>query len=158
MNKQERDELIKEIKKSFEEAKKEMGFKASLEELDDVFFITEYILHEGYVGEEFPHQVCSRIRDSLNAWANYLHGLLMPNPQYLVNLTESKLINEEDRKAVWDLLKGAFALTSLNSLYGLTKEKKQGAEFIDDSLEFWKKKFKPGLVKIMKKVNKGWSE
>lgn len=156
MNKQEKKELLLELKEEFAKVKKELNLKSDFDELDEVFFITDFVLHESYVSEDFSRQMCSRIRDTLNVWANYLHSLLMPNPQYLINLTEAKLFKEDERKEVWELLKGALALSSLNTLSGMTKDKKKEKEFIDGSLDFWHKKYKPGIVKILKKVNDGW--
>ncbi|MFH1802997.1 MAG: hypothetical protein ABH864_06145 [archaeon] len=158
MNKQEKKEVIVELKDKFGEARKEIGFKSELKELDGAFFVTDHILHEGFVSEDFSRQMCSRIRDTLNVWANYLHSLLMPNPQHLINITEAKLFDEGDRKEIQVLIKGALALNRLNTLCGLTKDKKMEAEFIDGAMKFWNEKYKPGIVKIMKKVNKGWSE
>jgi len=158
MNKQEKEELVEELKEKFSSVREELGFESGLDELDEAFFVTDHILHEGYVSEEFSRQMCSRIRDTLNVWSNYLHSLLMPNPQHLINMTEAKLFKEDDRKKIWNLLKGALALSSSNILAGLTKDKKLEAEFIDDSLKFWHEKYKPGIVEIMEKANKGWSE
>jgi hypothetical protein len=156
MNRQEKKDLLDELKEKFEAAKKEIVFQAQFNELDEAFFIKDYILNDGYVSEEFSRQMCSRIRDTFNVWANYLHSLLMPNPQHMINMTEAKLFNEEGRKEVWSMLKGALELTSLNTLCGLTKDKNMEAEFIDNSLKFWKEVYQPGLVQIMRKVNSGW--
>ena len=158
MNKQEKEELIRQTKEEFEEVKRELGFKADFKEVDDIFFIVDYVLSEGFVSDYFSRQMCARIRDTFNVWVNYLHSLLMPNPQYLINITEANLFDEKERKEIQDLIKGALALSSSNALAGLTKDAKLEREFIDGSTEFWKEKFKPGVLKIMKKVNNGWSE
>jgi len=158
MNKQEKEELIRQVKEKFEEAKKELDFKSEFKEIDEMFFVTDHILSEKFASNNFSRQMCSRIRDTLNVWANYLHSLLMPNPQYLINITEARLFDEKERKEIQNLIKGVLALTSSNTLAGLTKDAKLEREFIDGAVEFWKEKFKPGIVKIMKKVNKGWSE
>ena len=156
MDKQEKQDLIAELKEKFEGAKSELGFGASFEELDAAFFVTDHILHEGFVSYDFSRQMCSRIRDTLSVWANYLHSLLMPNPQHMANMTEAKLFNEEGRKEIWEMLKGAMALSSENALCGLAKDKKMEAEFIDGAMRFWNEIYKPGLVKIMGKVSRGW--
>jgi hypothetical protein len=158
MSRQEKEELIKQMREKFEEAKKEIGFKSSLKEIDEIFFIKDYLLEQGFVSENFSRQMCARMRDTFNVWVNYLHSLLMPNPQYLINITEARLFNEEERKEIQKLIKGALALNSSNTLAGLEKDLKLEREFIDGAVEFWKDKFKPGIVKVMKKVNKGWGE
>jgi hypothetical protein len=158
MNKQEKEDFTKQIKEKFEEAKKELGFKSNFKDIDEIFFITDHIFSEGFVSNNFSRQMCSRIRDTLNVWINYLHSLIMPNPQYLINITEARLFDEDERKEIQKLIKGALALSSANTLAGLTKDKKTEAEFIDGSVKYWNEKFKPGITKVMKKVNKGWSE
>lgn len=158
MNKQEKEELIKQLREKFDGAKKEIGFKSEFKEIDEIFFVTDHILSEKFVSDNFSRQMCSRIRDTFNVWNNYLHSLLMPNPQHMLNMTEAKLFSDNERKEMWDLIKRALALNSLNTLAGLEKDLNREREFIDGSVKFWREKFKPGVLKVMKKVNKGWGE
>ncbi len=158
MNKQEKEELIGQMQEKFDEAKREIGFKSSFKEIDEIFFITDVVLEHGFVSNNFSRQMCARIRDTFHMWTDYLHSLLMPNPQYMLNVTEANLFKDEERKEIWGLIKGAVALNSANTLAGLEKDLKREREFIDGSVEFWKGKFKPGIVKVVGKVNRGWNE
>ena len=56
------------------------------------------------------------------------------------------------------LISDAMALISLNSLVGLTKNKKEEAKFIDNSVAFWKERYNPKLTEIMKKINENWKK
>jgi len=149
-------ELLEELKEKFEEIRKELGFKAGLEELNNIFFIQDAVLSAGFVSEKLSRQICGRIVETYSAWNNYLHSLIIPNPGHIINMNESKMFNEEERKNIMNLIASAIALTSSNTVIGLTKNKKQEAEFIDDALKFWKENFKPELIKITEKINKGW--
>ena len=155
----EQQELIKRAEEKFKETKHELGFKASFEELDKVFFIRDGVMKAGFVSDNFSRQICARIVESLMSWNNYLHGLIMPNPQNLLNFTESKSVKtEEERKQITKIMKRAMAFASTNTLVGLTKNRKEEAEFIDESLKFWNEEFSPILTVIMKKVNDNWKD
>lgn len=158
MSTKEKEALMKELREAFEKAKTEIGFVSSFEEIDEIFFIKDRILSDGFVSENFPRQMCHRISDALGWWVGYLHSLLMPNPQSLTNLTEAKIFNEEERKKMKDLIKGAMALESLNILAEIEKDLTKNKEFIDGAVKFWKEKFKPGIAYVVRKINRGWSE
>tara|TARA_Y100000310_G_scaffold345322_1_gene463766 strand:+ start:421 stop:921 length:501 start_codon:yes stop_codon:yes gene_type:complete len=153
-----RAELLKELEVKFKQTKDDLGFKASFEELDGVFFLKDAVLSAGFVSEAFSRQICSRIVETYSNWNNYLHGLIMPNPHHILNVNESKMIDDEEKKVVTGLLSESMALASTNTLIGLTQDKKSEGKFIDDSLEFWKSSFKPKAGKVIKKINDGWKK
>lgn len=151
-------ELPKELEKKFEKIKKEMGFEASLEDIDRIFFIKDHILSEGYVSESLSRQICHRIVENYVGWSNYFHSLIMPNPQNMLNIGEAKLFNAEEKTEMTELMKKAMEISSRNSLIGLTKDKQKEAEFIDYVVKFWDEEFLPKLVKIMEKINMEWGK
>ena len=153
-----KQELLKELEAKFEETKKELGFKASLQEINKVFFIKDSVLGAGFVSENFSRQLCSRIVETYANWNNYLHSLIMPNPGHMLNMTESKMLDETEKKEIMNLLGKAIAITSTNTLIGLTKEKSEEGKFVDSSLKFWKDTFSPYLTKLIKKINFGWKK
>lgn len=158
MNRQEKEDLILQLNEKFQESKREIGFKSSFDDIETAFFIKDRILSDGFVSDSFSRQMCSRINDTLGSWVGYLHSLLMPNPQLLMSLTEARLFSEEERKEIRNLIKEAMALESLNTLAGLTKDIGKEREFIDGAVRFWKDSYLPGILKVVSKVNKGWSE
>jgi len=151
-------ELFNELKEKFDILKKGLGFNASLKDLDSIFFIRDAVLSVGFVSECLSRQICSRIVDTYMNWNNYLHGLIIPNPNYMLNINESKMFSEEERRKITNLMTETMALVSTNTLVGLTKDKAVEAKFIDDAVIFWKKTFCPELIKIMKNVNEGWKK
>lgn len=151
-------ELLNEMKEKFEDIKKDLKFKSSLEELNNIFYIKDAVLNIGFVSENFSRQLCARIVETYSNWNNYLHSLILPNPQHMINMNESKMFNEEEKKEIVAILTKSLALTSTNTLVGLTKDKQLEGKFIDDSVEFWKQDFHPKLVEFIKKINNGWKE
>ena len=142
----------------FEQAKQELGFKSSFEEIDEIFFIKNAVLDVDFVADRFSRQLCSRIVETYMNWNNYLHSLVMPNPQSMINMHESKMFSEaEMRKKIMDLITKAMALVSTNTKIGLTRDKKDEAGFIDEAVRFWNEDFKPEIVKIIEKVNSDWN-
>ena len=152
-----KEELMKQLKEKFDACKRELEFKSSFEELDEMFHISDGVLDAGFVSDRFSRQLCSRIVDNYMNWTNYLHGLIMPNPQSMINMHESKMFSDSDlRKKIMKTITQAMALVSTNTKAGLTKDKKAEAEFIDESIKFWKENFKPEITKIIEKVNSDW--
>lgn len=150
------DNLLKDLESGFEKIKKDLGFKATLDELDEIFFIRDAILGERFVSNHLSRQICSRIANTYMNWNNYLHGLVFTNPGNMMLMTEGRMFNDEEKKKMSSLISETMGLVSTNTLIGITKDKKKEAEFIDESINFWNSRFKPEIEKVMKKVNEGW--
>ena len=153
-----REELLKELQKQFEKTKKDLGFKADLEEFDKHFFIKDLILEKGFVSENFSNQLRIRIIDVLIFWDNYLHSLVMPNPQNLFNLNESKAFNESDKKEIMKMMSRVAHIVARNGLVRLTRDKDEERKIIDDALKFWNEIYQPFFVRIMRKIEEHWKE
>ena len=153
--------MDKELKKEFEEKfaaiKAELKFKSSLEELEKIFFLKDFIAERKYVSENLSRQLCARIVDLFNSWYGYLHGIMLPNPQSMINVTESQMFNEKEKKEIMRLMNKIIGFTSTNTLNGLLKDKAAEAKFIDDAMVLWNEII-PKLVELMTKVNKNWKE
>jgi len=151
-------DILEEIERKFDESKKRIGFKSTLDEIDEAFFVRDFIIKEGFVSENFSRQMCSRMFETLSSWSNYLHSLVLPNPHNIMNANESKIFNEEEKKRFMKLMGKSMAITSTNILAGLSKNEKTEAEFIDGAVEFWNKTLSPELIKTMDKINQKWKE
>ena len=114
------------------------------------------VLKEGFVSNKLSRMICSRIVNTYMSWSNYLHGLVMPNPSYMVNMAESQMFSDEERQDIINLMNQILALVSTNSVLTLNTDKKAEAKFIDDSVKLWNKTFQPKVMVFMKKVNKEW--
>jgi hypothetical protein len=152
------NEILNELEERFNSEKKKFGFKASLDDLDNAFYLKDSILKDEFVSENLTRQICHRIMESLMMWNEYLHSLIMPNPQNMLNISEAKVLSQEEKKQITEFMKQIMELVSRNSFIGLTKDKKAEAKLIDEALSFWEKDFRQGLTKIVKKINEAWKK
>ena len=151
-------DLELEFNKRFEDLKKELGFKASLKEIDEIFNVKDYILKEDYIPNNLSRSICRRISDLFVNWSNYLHNLVIPNPNYMLSITESEFFTDIEKEEFIKIMSELMEISSRNSLIGLTKDKKEEGEFIDFSVDYWNKKLNTKLKDLMLKVNKSWKE
>ncbi len=150
-------DIISDFEEKFEVLKKKHKIKASYKELDEKFLIKDFIEKEGYVSTEVLWQLRDRIMNLFSNWANYLHGIVMPNPSSLFNMTESGIFNDQEKEEIMKTTSKFLVLTSKNAVVNITKDKKEEAKLIDESLETWNK-FSPELKKIMIKIHDAWKE
>ncbi len=150
--------LLKELEEKFEEEKKETGFSSTLDDIDGIFFIRDFVLSEGYVSENLTRQICGRMIETYMGWTNYIHSLIMPNPQNVLNLSEARLFCSEEKQEMNRIMKMAMSLSSRSSWVGLTKNKTEEAKFIDDAVRIWKEEFSVALIKILDKVRQEWEK
>ncbi len=152
-------ELIKEVEKEFNRVKEELGFEATLEELEDAFKIFDGVVSSEFVSTSFSRQLCARILDNYMGWHSYLNGVLVPNSGFLASQTEANLFNnQEDREMIWKMIKKTMEYSTTHSLIGLTKNKELEAQFIDDTLNYWKEVFSPNLKMILLRANEAWKK
>jgi len=149
--------LLKEFEEKFAELKKELKFKSSLEEIDSIFFVRDLILDRKYLSPKLGRQICSRMVDLFMGWYNYLHSLVVPNPGYIVSITESHEFDEQEKAEIMQIMCKFMEISSMNGLNGLTKNKKAEAQFIDKAVDTWNE-VRPKLTSILTKVNDMWKE
>jgi hypothetical protein len=153
----EKEELLKNLKESFEKLKKDLQFDTSFDELEHSFLIKDFILEEGYVAENFFVQLSSRIAAFYGEWLRYLNGLLVPTSEFLASQTEIKLFNsEEDKKKVWDLIKIGMKFANMRVFLTMQEDKKMQAEFIDESFKSWESIFKPEVSSLVQRAYTAW--
>jgi hypothetical protein len=140
------------------EIKKKNSMKVTLEQLDSSFFIKDSVLKDGYVSEKILRQISYRIVEVFSWWNDYLHSIIMPNPQNMLNMSESKIFDSVEKSEITNLMKKVMEISSKNNLIALDYGEEKAANFIEESYDFWKKDFKPKIVKIMKKINDAWSK
>jgi len=153
-----RDQILKELEEEFKLMKKDLQFGCSLDDLDDIFYIKDFILQIGYVSKSLSRTICRRIVDTLGSWNSYLHGLIIPNPNSMISISETKLFNEKEKEEIIKLMNKIMAFGNSNVLIGITKDKEKEAKFIDNSIKFWKEILSPKLEKIIIKVNDYWNK
>ena len=154
----ENDKLMKELEEEFRSIKKELGFKSGLEEIDKIFFIRDLVLEKGFVSKDFSNQMRMRIFDVFVFWDNYLHNLIMPNPQNLFNMHEAKVFDESGKKDIIKMMSRVAHLVARNTFLRLSRNNKEESRLIDDSVRFWKQTYLPFYIKIVKKIEGHWKE
>ncbi|MBN2368485.1 hypothetical protein JXC34_05695 [Candidatus Woesearchaeota archaeon] len=135
--------------------KKDLGFNSTLEELDEVFYFTDYILQVKFISPKLSRMLCGRIRDTFNLWITQLHAWLVPNPYSMIGLSESQAFNDKEKEEITKIMAKFMAFTSQNILIGLTKDKMKEAEYFDNAMTLWNDS-KPIFIKYSKKVNEYW--
>ena len=154
----EKEKLLRELKEVFDKTKEELRFNATFEEIDDAFNLRDAIISTEFVSPNFSKQLCSRILENYMGWYNYINGLLTPNPNYMASQTEAKIFsNEEDRKNIWRLIKRIMKFSTTFSIISFSKNKELESKFIDETFDYWKSTFKPELIGVLEKINKGWN-
>ncbi|HLD98050.1 MAG TPA: hypothetical protein VI815_01875 [Candidatus Nanoarchaeia archaeon] len=153
-----KEKTLKELNEEFHKLKSKIGFKAEFEDLDKAFSIKNHVLKEGYVSDNFSAQLRGRIIEYFNSGASYLHGLLLPNTQNIVNMNESKLFDQENKKIIGQVVGKCMYLSSKNTLINIEGKKDEEGKFIDEAFSFYKKEFNPEMVKVMLKVKDYWSK
>ncbi|MEK6858756.1 MAG: hypothetical protein AABX53_02490 [Nanoarchaeota archaeon] len=149
--------LLKELHDSYASLQRSSGVRASLDELDVAFYVRDAILSAGYVSSLPSQQLCARIADVFMNWNSYLHGLVMPDPHFLVQMNESKFIDSEGKKAILALIARSMVFVSRNTLFHARADLREEARFIDESLAFWKNDYQPTLISILETLRARWS-
>lgn len=152
----EKEKILKEIEERFNKMKSEFKMNVTLDELDTVYSVRDSILKDGFVSENFVRQLCYRIVEMLMRWNEYLHSLVMPNPQNMLNMSESKVLNQDERKEITETMKRIMDISSTNSLLILKKDKAGEAKFIDDAVGIWENEFKEKFTNMMQKIHNEW--
>ena len=152
------NELTVEFENKFKLFKNDVGLKSSFKKLDGGFLLKDSILEEGFVGEDVSRTLSRRIVDVYTYWANNIHGLILPNPGSIISITQHDMFDESERNEMSILLNKMLALTSRNSVLSLTRDKKEEAKFIDDSLKFWTKELSPKMKVIYNKISVSWEK
>ena len=146
--------MIEDLKKRYNEIAKKKNLP-SWEELD-----SEYELgHIGPIMEvSFPLRFVRRRIGDRFAWAaNFLQGLLQPNPSSVVSMQESKFFTELDRKKVVELLKGLMHLERINLSLDIANNDEDSVKWIKDAHKKWVES-KKDLTNLTEKMKTGWKE
>jgi hypothetical protein len=149
------DELIIELENKFNEWKKKAKFNVSFDELDDVFFLKDFILTSRFVSPKINRMICSRIRDTYNGWVQQIHSWLLPSPYSIISTSENQIFNEKEKEELNIILRELIAFISRNIINGLTKDIIMEGKFIDDSLIIWNKHL-PNFIKYSNKIQEYW--
>lgn len=150
-------ELLVEFKKEFDKWKAESGFNPTFEELDEIFFINDYILVSKFISPKLSRMICGRIRDLYNSWNQQIHSWIIPSPYSMISTSESSVFNDEEKEELNNILKDFMGLVSSNIIIGITKDNEREKEFINQSVILWNK-YLPRLIYFSEKVTQYWNK
>lgn len=149
-------ELMIELVARYAALKGEFGIRASFEDLDSAFSFHDAILSAGFVSPDLLRQLCARISDVLMNWNSYLHGLVMPDSHYLIQMHESGFLDQADKKAILALIARSMVFVNQNARLHAIPLSSQAASFIDEALVFWKDVYSPSLITFIDKLGSRW--
>ena len=155
---QDNEEIIKDFEKKFKEFKDKAGFTAKLEKLNEFFRINDFIIREGFASKWISRQISNAISEVFSGYLSYLHGIIMPNTQNMLNLAESKLFPQEEKKEIYTLMSKIIGLLSKNHLNSIELNEKNDGEYLDLCIEFFEKELKEKMKEILKKASHYWME
>lgn len=157
-HKNSRSDLIEAFQTSFASFKKSTSLKSTLEELDKAFFVEDAILSAGFISSSIGRQISHRIIDVYIGLNNYLHTLVMPDTHSLIQMNESKILTPAEKNEILKLISEAMVILSRNLIISLENNPMIDKEFIDQSLSFWQKTYRPRIYQIAEKIRVGWNK
>lgn len=145
----------KDIQKEYE------GYKKlnlpDFEELDKEFFITDTFLSARYKPKYFLISIKRAMSNHLWSWINYLHGIILPNPQSMIMSQETNFFSEEERAEITTLMLKIVKLIKKDLILDDITDEKILAEHINYSFIKWKE-LKPNCLKIAKEAYDNWEK
>jgi len=154
-----KEEILKELRKQFDLTKKRLGFKATFEEINEISYIEDMALSQGFVSNQFSRQMINRIVDTFYGWIGEIYAWIYPQPMDIIRNYECKKLSEEERKELLLMIDRIMYLVRKSkriAFKGLIK--KEEADFIDELVKFDKKYFNTFMLKYHEKFEKCWEE
>lgn len=154
-----KNEILKELKRQFDETKKRLGFKSTFEEINNSAYIEDMALSQGFVSNQFSRQMINRMIDGPNNWLGELYSWVYSGQIDVIHLNESKKLSKEEKQEILDMIERIMYLVRKNKRIAFDglKPEEEGA-FIDEIMKFKKEQFKPFMLKYHKKFEKAWRD
>ncbi len=152
------ENILIQFEKEFEKIRKEFNLVQTLDDFDKIFFFRDLILKEGYVAQNLSRFLSHRIVSTYQSWLSTLYLIVFPNTGNLINVKESEFFSQKEKEEINILIQQIMALIALNSFIGLSKNKEKEADFFKNSFIFWNKSFLPIMLKVTKKIQRGWNQ
>lgn len=150
-------ELIKELEEKYEKMRKDLGLKSTLDQVDNYFYIRDAVIKNRGVPYALPRMVGVKAIEMFNSWIGFLHSLIIPNPNSMIEITQAQIFDEEEKKDINNLIVRLMGVTSRNPIRNLVRDEKKDAEYIDELVSVWKEVI-PKLVEIEEKISDNWKE
>ncbi len=153
-----KEEILKELKEKFEEVKKELNFKSSYEDINELCLLEDSVLNIGFVSNDFSKQLINKIIESFYSWLGILHSWLMPSPQDMIFMSEANKLDENEKNQVKKIVSYIMYLVRKNKRIEFQRDNAKKGEFIDEMINFGKGDFTKFMIKFHKKFELAWKE
>ncbi len=150
-------ELIAEFRKEYDMLKKRHNKLPDYSKLNKIFYIEDFVAKTGFI-TDVSRMLCWRVIEILTGWSDYMHYLLVPNPNSMIAVTESGLFNDEEKKAMTKLISRIMHLKVRNSKASMKHDTSKDIEIINDAVEFWERELYPATTKILDKTESYWEK
>jgi hypothetical protein len=150
-------EILKELREKFDEIKKNLKFKATFQEINEMSYIEDMALRDGYVSNQFSRQMINRMVETFVSWIPELNVLIFPAPYDLIRLNESKILTQQEKNEITEIISRIFYIYRKHKRIAFEDLKGEG-EFVDELVNFDKAYFNPFMLKYHKKLEKFWRE
>lgn len=153
-----KEEILKELRTQFDLEKKRLEFRSTYEEIEELYFIEDMAPSKGFVSNRLSRQIITTwILEGLSSWIAELYVWVAPSPTDMIRVTENKILSQEDKKEVLEIIDYIMYLVRKNkriAFQGFVK--KEEADFIDELVSFSKKRFNPTMAKYNEKFENVW--
>lgn len=155
----EKEKILEDLRKQFQKFKAEYDIKYSFEEMEEIGFLEDMALSDGYVSKRFSRQLINRLISSPHSWVGELHAWAYPPQMDMIHINEHNQLSEEERKEVLKMIDQIMYFVRKNKRIGFQENVKKGEkEYLIELVEFKKNKFRPFMEKYHKKFEKFWKE
>lgn len=138
------------VKKLYEPLRKRYKLPG-FDELDAEFEISAIEAESGLLRE-----VRKQISEKVGNISSLVEEVLQPDTN-LVNLYESRVFEDEDKKELFELYKRLMVVDRTLVELTIANDEKLDAEFIKSFAAEWKK-LKPGLLRFVRKLRESWEK
>ena len=151
-----KEKLIKELKESFEKTKKDLKFKASFKEINDMCGLEDFILSQRFVSNNFSKQMIHKMVETLYSWISNLHSWILPQSYDAIFSNECKQISQEEKNEIYSVIGKIMYFIRKSKRIDFQENKTEEGRIVDELIEFNKNIFVPFMIKYNLKFEEFW--
>lgn len=148
-------ELIAKLESDFGQLRQRLGFNATFEALDEVFFFRDFVSQHKFVSNNLARMLSARISETFNSWVGHLHAWVVPNPGSMINVSEHNHFSEEEKQQMIQVMHAFMVVLSKNTCIGITKDQVAQKELFDEAIAVWHE-HKMTLERLTGKAHTYW--
>jgi hypothetical protein len=93
-----KEKILQELRKQFDLTKKRLGFKSSFEDINEISYIEDMVLSQGFVSNQFSRQMINRMVDTFYGWMGEIYAWIYPQPMDIIHNYEYKKSQKKKEK------------------------------------------------------------